>query len=657
VPLISREILRGATADAWQDAVVRRLPPRRRSAPPRLATFALVVLALVAPPVALAQHAADRDAAIVAPPAPCPTRYAIEATLDPVAHAVDGTLRLHWVNESSAPASDLWFHLYLNAFASDDTVFMRESRGQLRGVRSPGRGGLVVHTLRTAAGVDLLPRSNRELLRGDATQLRVPLAAPVAPGDALDLVITFRARLPPVFARSGHAGDFHMIAQWFPKLARHEPDGRWASFPYHGRGEFYADFATYDLTLRTPRGWVVGATGAKTRETTRGTQVERHFHADRVHDAAWVAWPHFREKAMQHEGVSVRLLHPPGHEAVLPRHLHAVREGLTRFGRAFGPYPYPTLTVVLPPRGAEGAAGREYPTLIVSGGPWFDVPGVRTPFPEEVTVHELAHEWFYGLVASNEVQWPMLDEGLTQWATTRLLADVFGESRSAVSLPGLTLDAFEAHRLFALRGRTTPAPGQPAYAFDDTSYGRSVYLRTALVLETTRRTFGAARFDRALGHYARAQRFRHPVPADLFASFDAVFGAGFSSRTLEPALLRGETADAHLVRLESVADDRGQFHTEVEAERTGALALPLSLALHAESGRVRRLAWPPGAPRFRASFRAPERYTAAVLDPDRHNLLDADALDGTLATRPAPPRAFFARVLAALQAVLAMAGA
>ncbi len=613
--------------------------------------------ALTAGPAAHAQEARSHDAVVVAPPSPCPTRYAIEATLDPGAHAVDGTLRLHWVNESATPASDLWFHLYLNAFASDDTVFMRESRGQLRGVRSPGRGGIDIHSLRTSGGVDLLGGAQRALVRGDATQLRVPLPAPIAPGDALDLLVTFRARLPPVFARTGHARDFHMIAQWFPKLARHEPDGRWASFPYHGMGEFYADFATYDLTLRTPRGWVVGATGAKTSEISKGSLTERRFHADRVHDVAWVAWPHFVEHTLRHEGVTVRFLHPPGHEAVLPRHARIVREGLTRFGRAFGPYPYPTLTVVLPPRGAEGAAGMEYPTLIVSGGPWFDVPGVRTPFPEDVTAHELAHEWFYGLVASHEVQWPMLDEGLTQWATTRLLTDVFGAGRSAVALPGLTLDAFELQRLLALRGRPTPAPGQPAYAFDDETYGRSVYLRTALVLETTRRTFGAARFDRAIGHYARAQRFRHPTPADLFASFDGVFGAGFSARILEPALLRGETAEAHLVRLDSRADGPGKYVTEVLAERGGALALPLTIALRAASGRTRRIAWPPGAPRLRASFTASEPYTAAQLDPDRHNLLDGDALDGALSIQSRARTGLFARVLAALQLLVTAVGA
>ena len=84
---------------------------------------------------------------------------------------------------------------------------------------------------------------------------------------------------------------------------------------------------------------------------------------------------------------------------------------------------------------------------------------------------------------------------------------------------------------------------------------------------------------------------------------------------------------------------------------------PLTLALRAEDGRTRRLTWPPGVPRFRASFTARERYTAAVLDPDRHNLLDGDALDGTISHRRPAPRAFFARVLAAFQALLATVGA
>ena len=206
-------------------------------------------------------------------------------------------------------------------------------------------------------------------------------------------------------------------------------------------------------------------------------------------------------------------------------------------------------------------------------------------------------------------------------------------------------------------GRPVPAPGLPAYAFDDTGYGRSVYLRTALVLETTRRSYGAARFDRALGHYARAQRFRHPTPDDLFASFDGVFGGGFSDRVLRPALMRGETADARLVRLSSVRNSAGAYLTEIEAQREGTLALPLWIELRGEHGERRRLPWAPGVPRYRASFTARTQFTAALLDPDRHNLLDANALDGTIAHRTAPSRAVLSRVVALFHAMIAAVGA
>ncbi len=631
--------------------------PISRSARWAASLALLLAVAGAISPRARAQERAAQDATVVAPPAPTPTRYRIEASLDPATHTVDGTLLLHWVNESAAPATDLWLHLYLNAFASDDTVFMRESRGQLRGVRNPGRGSIDVTSLRTSDGTDLLQGARTDLVRGDATQMRVLLPTPVATGDAIDLRIVFRSHLPPVFARSGYERDFHMVAQWFPKLARREPEGKWVCFPYHGMGEFYSDFATYDLALSVPPGWVVGATGQQTSEQARGGRVVRSFHADRVHDAAWVAWPHFKERSFSHEGVSVRFLYPPGYEDVLPRHELVVREGLTRYGRAFGPYPYPTLTVVLPPRGADGAAGMEYPTLIVSAGPWLNVPGMHMPFPEDVTAHELAHEWFYGLVASNEVEWPMLDEGITQWATSRLLADLYGSARSALSLPGLTLDNFELQRLISLRGRPVPAPGLPAYAFDEEAYGRSVYLRTAVTLETTRRTYGAARFDRAIGHYARAQRFRHPTPDDLFAAFDGVFGSAFSERVLRPALLRGETADARLVHLTSVRDGAGNFITEIEAQRDGPLALPLSIELQTASGTRRRLPWAPGAPRFRASFTSRQQFVSALLDPDRHNLLDSNALDGAISHRAAPKRAVLARLLGLFQALLAAVGA
>ncbi len=582
--------------------------------------------------------------------ADAPHAYVLHARLDTKQHLVTGRGRLVWTNESRRPQQELFLHLYLNAFRDEGTVFMREAGGKLRGVRFRGRGGIDIEAL-TLDGRDLLASAEHERTVGDRTQLRVPLPAAVAPGEHIELEVRWTARLPPVFARSGYHGDFHMVAQWFPKLARLEPDGRWATFPYHGHGEFYADFADYDVTVETPTGWVVGATGTLAREQEQGGRTTRRFVAPRVHDAVFVAAPWLRERWCTHQRqdgsrVRVRLLYPPGYESALRVHETITLEGLAHYERYFGRYPYPQLTVVVPPRGAEGAAGMEYPTLLVTAGPWLHVPGAPILFHEEVTAHELAHQWFQGLVATNEVRWPMLDEGITEWATGDLLAHRHGRDRSGLALGPLRVDGFELRRGFALQGLPTPPPGRSAHAFKGHAYGRSVYGRTSVVLETVARTWGRHRFRRALGTYARRGRFRHPTPEDLFAAFDAEYGPWMSRRVLRPALMDGTLASLRIGRPRVAAG-----RTRVQAERLDGLPIPSVVELRGPTGR-RRIPWPGDVRILQVDEEG--QWDTAQIDPDRHNLTDPDRRDDARSLHPRPPP--FARLLALAQALLGALG-
>ncbi|MEO0326037.1 MAG: hypothetical protein AAF447_24020, partial [Myxococcota bacterium] len=298
------------------------------------------------------------------------TSVTLSATLDPVEHRVAGRARIRWVNTSRVPQQELRWHLYLNAFADERTVFMQESGGQLRGEQaedlSARPGGVELASLvldPEGAAVDLLAASDDELVPGDRTQLRTPLPFPVPPGGTLELEAHFTSRLPRVFARSGFHGDFHCVAQWYPKLARLEPDGSWVSTPYHAYGEFYADFVDARLEVRTPPGWVVAATGVAPGPPEERSGERLHaFEAPRVHDVVFVAAPWLVETRRSVRGVGpggasveVQVFAPPGYDAAARRHHEVTAEGLRRFGERYGPYPYPTLSVVQPPRGAGGA--------------------------------------------------------------------------------------------------------------------------------------------------------------------------------------------------------------------------------------------------------------------------------------------------------------
>jgi len=235
--------------------------------------------------------------------------YDIAVRLDAEAKRLDGTLRLTWRNPSNDSVPELWFHLYLNGFRDRDSTFFRESRGQLRDVPMPenGWGHIDVTTLRIAGGADLLPSLTFEAPddgnRQDRTLARVRLPQPVAPGGSIALDVAFTAALPKAYARTGYAGDYFLVGQWFPKIAVYEPAGvrgrtagGWNVHQFHADSEFYADFGQYRVAITLPRRFVVGATGVRTARVDHGDGTTTHtYEQGDVHDFAWTASPRFVE--------------------------------------------------------------------------------------------------------------------------------------------------------------------------------------------------------------------------------------------------------------------------------------------------------------------------------------------------------------------------
>jgi len=593
--------------------------------------------------------------------------YTLEAKLDPVAHTVHGTGTITWRNTSEAPQSELWLHLYLNAFKNEKSVFLREPVGSgARGSTLPGDWGyidvrrLALRGDTPEGAVDLWPQA--ELHRPDdedETDVRVPLPRAVAPGEAITLEVTFDDKLPAVVERTGYHGSFHMVAQWFPKIARLEKDGRWAHFPFHHLAEFYADYGTYDVTLDVPEAFVVGATGTATESRVDGgRRIERHVQTD-VHDFAWTAWDKFQTMRDTIDGIAVTLLYPPSLEYIASREMASLRFAIPYFGQRYGRYPYPILTVVHPPRRAQEAGGMEYPTLITTGASWYGPPGIHSA--EGVTVHEFGHEYFYGLIGSNEVKWPFLDEGLNSFAEQDTMGAYLG--------PGSMADVFD----LKVSDAATQAVGsnyfaheepvaQPAYAFSTGwNYGALVYARTAAIVETVRRVYGDDIVRKAMGLYARRWRFRHPAPEDFLACFTEVVGPG-ASENLRTALFDRGWIDYQVTDLASrrkktatgIYDHDGRRETVAAAApsndrfdgwalitRRGSLTLPVDIDLVLEDGTRKRVHWDGQGDDFRIPYDGNVALEAAVVDPENRVLLDQDRTNnhrGTQASAHMPVR-------------------
>ncbi len=577
----------------------------------------------------------------------------IRARLDEEKHAVTGATTVRWKNVSRAPVTTLPLHAYLNAFKNEGTVFLRSRLGAGRGGRRPTEFGyLDIHEL-SIDGVDATAALSKTTLDDpdDETDLSLALPTAVAPGDTITLDVRFTAQLPSIVERTGHYGSFHMVGQWFPKIARLRKDGSFERFPFHRLSEFSADFGRYDVTLDVPAAFVVGATGRRVEEHVSGARKTVRYAAADVHDFAWTAWDGFEESTTSVDGVEVRWLGPRGYDAARRRQLDGVRVGLRCYGARYGRYPYDVLTVVHPPKGADEAGGMEYPTLITTGGPWYGPPGVR--LPEALAIHEFGHQHFYGLVATDEHASPFLDEGLNSYAEAACMADAWGPG-SLVDALGVRVSDEAVQREGALRVGHDDAIARDAGTFPTSRhYGRLVYSRTAALLLSLRGAYGPEIVDRALARYARAYRFKHPDPRHLLAAFGDVGGDAVRESLRIGLYERGwvDYAASDLYSLprteaKGVFDRHGKrevltagaslggFDSEVLLVRRGTLVLPVTVELAFADGTKSRFVWDAIEPWAKRRLESSAELVSAVIDPDHVIVLDERFDNNAVSSRP-----------------------
>ena len=413
---------------------------------------------------------------------------------DGVQKQLSGSMSLTWRNGSGEAVSDLWFHLYLNAYANNRSLHMTEAQGRLKGTKvDRGFGWQEIRSLKVG-DVDLtdaltfrVPDSRAPL---DRTLFSVDLPEPVPAGGEVTVEIEWESRLPRVRRRTGTKGDFIFLSHWFPKLAVYEGGRGWRAHPFYMNTEFYADYGTYDVTLDLPEEYTgkVAASGKRvsaealadggTRSATSRLRPRTRTYADPVAargSGLRAARPRLRldrgprlhrlRAALRVERVGepprgrrwrevasalglepadlvgrevlVRVMVHPEHAAQAERHWRATCATLFYYGLWYGAYPYSELTAVDPAWGARAAGGMEYPTIFTCGSRMLTRPRMYTP--ESVTVHEAGHQFWYGLVGNNEPEAAWLDEGFNSFSDSETLFREYGARRAASTYSGLPM--------------------------------------------------------------------------------------------------------------------------------------------------------------------------------------------------------------------------
>lgn len=587
--------------------------------------------------------------------------YTLTATLDPATHTITGRGQIRWRNITTHPTSELQFHLYWNAWRDDRSTFIRESRlGRPSSAGRPAEDrGRIDLTALSLGGADLLggaafiaPDDGNP---DDRTVLRVPLAAPVAPGDEITLDLAWTSVAPRTYSRTGRIGHYYFIAQWFPKLGVLE-DAGWNCHQFHVNTEFFSDFGVYDVTLHVPPGWTVGATGTSDTIGATGALGDgRRFVQADVHDFAWTTSPDFVERVATFDEpglpkVSMRLLLQPEHVTTeqVDRHFEATRIALRNYGRWYGPYPYAQITIVDPVTIFNGAAqgggtgGMEYPTLFTAGTRW------RAPMggdqPTSVTIHEAGHQFWYGIVATNEFEHAWMDEGFNTFSTARAIATEFPQPFGTVEryfgglMPWVYADArwtreITGDRLDAYRPMASfDAQSTPTWRYWPGASSAITYNKTALWLNTLERMLGWDTTRQILAtHFARGA-FRHPAPAEFFAIANEVSGRDLG--WFFDAVHRSNAVFDYAVEQVTPARSGDGYDNLVAVRRLGNGVFPVDVKTTFADGTSVVEHWD-GAATWKAfDYRRPAPVTTVEVDPGRILLLDINRTNNSWTARP-----------------------
>src|SRR5215469_3873280 len=458
--------------------------------------------------------------------------YDIAARLDPAKHAITASETLIYHNLTGQPQKQFPFHLYLNAFQPQSTFMTEVRRDDPDYSWKPEHYSAIKITQFEATGMgDLTNRMQfihpDDNNTADHTVMQVELPTAVPAGADVEFKISFEDQMPEVVARTGYLRDFYMIGQWFPKVGVWWK-GAWNCHQFHHDTEFFADFGTFDVKVTLPQNEVVGTGGdlVSTTNNSDGTKTLT-FHSEDVHDFSWGASPSFTDVEDTWTGsagtVKIHVLMSPGNMDTAPRYVKTAKDSLTLFDQWIGPYPYDRLTIIDPPHGGFQAGGMEYPTLVTADTAWYMPKGAL--FPELVVVHEFGHQYWYGMVATNEFEEAWLDEGINSYTETKIMNALYGDYTSNLNFPFAQFGANDQQRLGYLSTRNLDPLTRKAWQFyGGNSYGGTTYGKTATVLLTLEAVIGEDTMRRAMHTYFMRYRFTHPTGEDFLKTIEEVSG-------------------------------------------------------------------------------------------------------------------------------------
>ena len=485
--------------------------------------------------------------------------YKINVRLNDLQHTLTANIEIEYINRSSDTLTDIWMHLWPNAYKDRTSALckqmLEDGDPSLYFAEDINRGYIdsLAFTLDDETANWTYDKTHQDICV-------IHLNKPLLPGQRVFIKTPFFVKLPSArFSRLGHIGQAYAITQWYPKPAVYDNRG-WHAMPYLTQGEFYSEFGAYEVTITLPSNYVVGATGDLQTESEVQWMDQQSkeevpvskdlsfppsdvrtktitYTQNSIHDFGWFADKRFHVSkgsvALPGSGrtVTTWALYT-NHEAPLWKNaIEYINDAVSYYSKWIGEYPYRQCTAVDGTIAAGG--GMEYPNVTIIGSS-------GDPLTLEITIaHEVGHNWFYGMLGSNEREHPWMDEGINSFYESRYIMEKyppqqFGNKNELGSYTSvgqqLGLDRFNyeqasflEYMISASNHRDQPIEGNSTL-YTPINYGTIVYKKTAVAFDYLRKYLGDDLYDKSMQAYFKQWIFKHPYPEDIQKVFETTSG-------------------------------------------------------------------------------------------------------------------------------------
>ncbi len=533
----------------------------------------------------------------------------IDVLLDDTNHVLHAFETLTYTNNSPDTLKFLFFHLWPNGYKHDHTAFAKQY--EQKGKRTfyyakPEERGYI-------DSLDfLVDGQSVEFYSAEETPdiARVQLNKPLLPGQTITISTPFKVKIPIVFSRLGHSGQAYYISQWFPKPAVYDRKG-WHAIPYLDLGEFYSEYGSYDVSITLPQNYVLMATGNCVTEsenkwldslayvdTADLGKVSKilpkisdtfpnssklyktvRFKEDDIHDFAWFAdkrWMVRKDtvmSAINGHVVSVYTAFSKRRKWSWKEGDSVLKETVRHYGHMVGEYPYNTIKAVEGDMKAGG--GMEYPTITI-----IDNASAGSAM---VLVHEAGHNWFYGILGSNEREHTWMDEGLNSFYENKVTKII---KKDSIDKGYKGLSEFVIYMQNAVSNEDQ-AIEQNADQFNAMNYGIDNYYKFPMMLRVLEEYMGEADFAKGMHTYFNQWKFKHPYPEDFRAVMEASTNKNLSW-FFDTVMHTDKPID---FKVKAVNSEGSIAHVRVK-NKTG-VAMPLVLAAYKEDSLLKTIIVPP----------------------------------------------------------------